>query len=188
MEHYPLIRKNGRYMGTNKNGFTILELMITIAIAGILSAIALPSLNEFTVKMRVDNEIREVQRLLLTTRNAAINSGSDAFLCPLKNDDTCNAASTYWAGRIGVVTVDGLIKERAEINSNDELVFGFSNVTYNATGQLANNNTGTFSYCPKSHSKLSRGIELNISGRAILTQDTNGDGIDQTRAGVKVSC
>jgi len=56
-----------------KNGFTIIELMVGVAMLGILVSIALPSLNNFTVKMRVDDEISQIHRLLLTARNIAVS-------------------------------------------------------------------------------------------------------------------
>jgi len=171
------------------NGFTLVELMVTIAVAGILTMIALPSLNDFLVRMRVDNEVIEIQRLLLTARNAAINSGQNASLCPLAANDTCQN-TTNWTGRIGVVSSDGLIKVKSAIKTGDQLIFAFSNVTYNAAGQLGffNGNSSTFSYCPKGNADYSRGVEVTISGRSSLTADNNGDGKDQDRAGANISC
>ena len=169
-------------------GFTMIELMVAIAILGILATVAMPNLSEFTIKMRVDNEVREIQRLLLATRNAAINTGANASLCPLRNDDTCDPGNTDWKSRIGIVTSEGLVKEREALTNNDALDFVFDAVTYGATGQLANNNIGIFRYCPKGHSTLSRGVELNLSGRGVLTADTNGDGKDQTRQGLNIIC
>ncbi len=174
-------------------GFTLIELMVTIAVAGILTMIALPNLSEFLVKMRVDNEVTEIQRLLLTARNTAITSGLNTSLCPLKNDNTCDAI-TNWTGRIGVVRIDAvngdvLIKEKAAIKTGDQLIFAFTDVTYNPAGQLGffNGNSSTFSYCPRGNPDYSRGVVVTISGRSSLSFDNNGDGKDQDRAGDNIS-
>ena len=168
-------------------GFSLIELMITIAVAAIIMVIAVPNLSSFTTQMRVDNEISELQRLLLTTRNAAINSGQNATLCPLQADDSCQN-TIDWTGRIGIVSIDGLIKEREAIQAGDKLDFSFNSVIYNPSGQLSNNNIGTFSYCPKGFSDFSRGIDLSLAGRAYLSSDINGDGKDQDRNNNNIVC
>lgn len=174
-------------LSQRKQGFTLIELMVTIAVVAILSAIALPSMNTFLVKMRVDNEVSEIQRLLLTARNAAINSGQTARLCPLRNDDSCRL-STNWTGRVGVVSANGLIKEKAAINTGDKLKFTLQNITYDAAGRSNNNAVVTFSYCPKGYADYSRGVSLSISGRSYLSTDINGDGKDQHRTGANITC
>ncbi|HCM48086.1 MAG TPA: pilus assembly protein [Colwellia sp.] len=161
-------------------GFTLIEVLVTIAIAGIAFSIAIPGLNSFTLQMRVDNEVSEIQRLLMTTRNAAINSGAQVSLCPLAADDTC-ADNNNWAERIGVITNDGLIKEREAISYNDKLQFPSKVVTYSPSGQLANNSDGRFSYCPQGNNEYSRAVTLSLSGRTYLSVDINGDGRDQDR-------
>jgi type IV fimbrial biogenesis protein FimT/type IV fimbrial biogenesis protein FimU len=174
-------------LSTVTKGFSLIELMVTIAIAGIAITIAIPSLSTFTLQMRVDNEVSEIQRLLMTTRNAAINSGVPARLCPLDEDDDC-ADNNSWAGRIGVVTSDGLIKEREPIEQGDLLQFAFNQVAYSPSGQLANNNTGAFKYCPQGNDELSRAVILALSGRTYLSNDLNGNGRDQDRNGDNISC
>ncbi|WP_426360010.1 pilus assembly FimT family protein [Pseudocolwellia sp. HL-MZ19] len=47
-----------------QQAFTMVELLVGISVVAILAAVALPSLNSFTVSMRVDNEISELHRLL----------------------------------------------------------------------------------------------------------------------------
>jgi type IV fimbrial biogenesis protein FimT/type IV fimbrial biogenesis protein FimU len=178
---------NPSKLNTVNKGFSLIELMVTIAIAGIAITIAIPSLSSFTLQMRVDNEVSEIQRLLMTTRNAAINSGVPARLCPLDEDDDC-ADNNSWAGRIGVVTSDGLIKEREAIEQGDLLQFSFNQVAYSPSGQLANNNTGAFKYCPQGNDKLSRAVIIALSGRTYLSNDINGNGRDQDRDGDNISC
>ena len=66
-----------------KKGFTLIELMVGISIVAILVTIGLPAINDFSIKMRVDGEISQINRLLLTARNTAINNEVSVTVCPL---------------------------------------------------------------------------------------------------------
>jgi len=168
-------------------GFTLIEFMVTLAIAGIITAIALPNLGEFIVKMRVGNEVSEMQRLLMTARNMAINTEQNVTVCPM-NANACTGANN-WLGNIGVIAADGtVVKQKEAINSGDNLVFAANSITYSATGLSNNNNIATFSYCPKGKVKLSRGVTITISGRSYLSEDINGDGRHQDRTGANIDC
>lgn len=171
-----------------QSGFTLVELMVTIAISAILIGVALPSLGGYLAGMRANTEVREIQRLLLTTRSAAINSGANAELCPLADDDTCTDGSD-WSGRIGIVTAaDGFILEREGVEGNDELKFSGTTVIYGPTGMLQNGADSIFSYCPKNYEEYSRGVELSITGRSYASVDINSDGKDQDRDGTNITC
>lgn len=180
-------------------GFTITELLIGIAIVGILMAIASPSLNQFMVQSRVDNEVSEIHRLVLSARNSAINSGKNVTICPLSGT-TC---STNWQNELSVfVNNDNtlannqaydsaneeLIKVKSKVADGDTLKFSQAIIIFAPTGRLVSGGNGSFSYCPKGNTDLSRGVEISLSGRVYATSDTDNDGKDNNRSGTNVSC
>jgi prepilin-type N-terminal cleavage/methylation domain-containing protein len=177
-------------------GFTIIELMVTIAIAGILTAVAMPKFNDLMINARVDNEISELHRLLLTARNTAINTGQNVTVCPLNTSKTCSA---NWQGEISVFTNtasntaydavnETLVKVKGSIKAGDLLQYSQSSIIYTPAGRLTNNSSDTFSYCPKNNASMSRGIDVTISGRVYSTSDTDNDGKDETRNGSEITC
>lgn len=179
-------------------GFTLVEILTTVGILGIIATLALPSLIQFIVNMRVDNEIGTMHRMLLTARNTAINSETNVTICPLSGN-SCN--NTNWQNEVsifvdndsdGVLEAaddDVLIQVKEAIKDGDKLQFPTAFLTYMATGNLAiRGSARTFSYCPKSHEEWSRGIILSISGRAYPTSDFNSDGQDTDRNGNTITC
>jgi len=182
-----------------QKGITLLELMTSLAVTSILTAIALPNMNDFVVKMRVDDEISMLQRLLYTTRNAAITSGERAIVCPLTQNGQC---TTDWHKSLSVfidsnnnrtfeaANNERLIVTKAAIKVGDQLIYGKGRVmvSYQPSGHLSGLSNGTFRYCPHGHEDKSRGIVIARSGRLYASSDIDNDSKDETRMNKEINC
>ncbi len=178
-------------------GFTLIELMVSVSVTSILAVIAVPNFNDFIVKMRVDNEISRLHRILLLTRNAAINSGQKTIICPLSKTFQC---TTQWQNELSVFVDindnkkfdanETVISIKGAITTEDQLIYGKTRtkITFKPTGQLSGLANGTFRYCPKTYKNNSRGIVVARSGRVYQSSDIDNDGIDENRKNKEVNC
>jgi type IV fimbrial biogenesis protein FimT len=78
-------------------GFTLLELMVTVAVAAILLAIGLPSFQSVIRSNRVATASNEMLASLALARSEAIKGVGAAGVCPSADGATC-ATGTDWSG------------------------------------------------------------------------------------------
>jgi len=62
-------------------GFTLIELMIVVAIIGILAAVAIPAYSDYTVKAKVANALSAADSLKSAVALCAQESGGDKTVC-----------------------------------------------------------------------------------------------------------
>jgi type IV fimbrial biogenesis protein FimT/type IV fimbrial biogenesis protein FimU len=181
-------------------GFTLIEVLITLSILGIITAIAMPNISDFIIKTRVDNEISSLHRLILNARNAAVNTGKNVTVCPLSN----NICSTNWKAELTVFTNETntladnkvynddddekSIKVRSAIMDSDTLSYDDTLIIFSPTGRAVSGGNSTFTYCPSSNKLLARSLYISLSGRVYASEDSDNNGIDEDRNEVEVSC
>ncbi|WP_371377903.1 GspH/FimT family pseudopilin [Thalassotalea aquiviva] len=176
-------------------GFSLIELMVTLAVFGIMMGIAAPNFNQFLIKIRVDNQISEMQNMILSARNTAINSGHTTILCPLDINGVC---TDNWGRELSVFTdldnngkfndSDTLIKIKDAINSNDIALFTGSIISYSPTGNSNLSNLVQFHYCPESKLRHSRGIEISRTGRSVASTYIESAKKELFRSGDSIRC
>ena len=71
-------------------GFTLIELMITIAILGITLGLAVPAMSDFAVRQRVSGQANELMLALAFARSEAVKQNSNIAVLPATN------AATGW--------------------------------------------------------------------------------------------
>jgi prepilin-type N-terminal cleavage/methylation domain-containing protein len=90
-------------------GFTLVEAMVTIAVAGILTAVAAPSLNRFVLNNHRTSAVNDLVVSVQLARSEAVRRGRRVGLCPANSAGTECIESTQWqAGWIVyAITADG---------------------------------------------------------------------------------
>lgn len=135
-------------------GFTLLELVITVAVLAIALGIAIPSFQGITNRNRLTSVANEVVAAMQLTRMEAIRRNQRVVMCPSTDGSSCSGAN--WMRMIvreadvaGEVIREfqfsgrGLaIKSSSNVDDNNQIAFtssGFARVggTTNAAGGLS---------------------------------------------------
>ena len=85
---------------SRERGFTLIELMVTIAIAVILTGLAASPMSKMFASNRVQTEASSFVSDLMLARAEAVKRGQGVSLCPSSNGTTCLGTNTWNSGWI----------------------------------------------------------------------------------------
>lgn len=125
-----------------QRGFTITELMITVAIVAILLAIGIPSFKYVSTANRMSGEINNLLGDMQLARAAAIQQGQTVTICASTDHATCSGGSAWNTGWIifggtgAPSSSNPIIRVQSAFSGSDSLAAGgpTSAVTFNREG------------------------------------------------------
>jgi type IV fimbrial biogenesis protein FimT len=167
---------------STSQGFTLVELLITVSLTAILLALAVPPFRDMILNNRRAAQLNALTASLNLARSAAVKSGSTAVVCITPD---CDTGATQWedgwrvivdSDRDGTVTTaDG----DQVIEIHEALASGFTlrsnpatpgRVAYDARGTSTNR---TLTLCDSRGAAHAKGIVILNTGRARLTSETD---------------
>jgi len=93
--------------GLQQTGITALELMVTMAIAAILLATAVPSFKNYSWNLRMRTAMDVLQTDLNLARSRAISHNIQTVICPATGASGCSGESNWQQGWIVFTDLNG---------------------------------------------------------------------------------
>lgn len=160
-----------------QSGVTLIELLVTISIAAILMAIAVPGFQDFFRRNRLDSAASDFMATLNYARSEAIRRGVLVSVCKSSNGTSCsgdwqqgwivftnpNNDDSVDTGSDEILRVHETLPNGITMNANTNFT---TRITYRSDGRITNTVGGTFFFCPASGTTDARQIVVNGAGRA----------------------
>lgn len=159
-----------------ENGFTLNELVITLAVGSALASMAFPAFENMVANSRLTSQHNEFLRHLHLARSEAIKRGEHIVLCKSRELQECESSAEWHDGWI--VFTDSNLNKQPDGSDNIVLThpalpqsqtltyaaFPSSNyVVYRPTGLTTGN--GTFTLCDRRGASHARALVLYKTGR-----------------------
>lgn len=121
----------------HQQGFTLIELMITIVILGITLAVGLPGLNNLREGVALNSSANQLVGSLAFARSEAAFRVTLITICHSANGETCGGGSgSGWdKGWIVKNEADDTVYRVVDSSTNDVLIAGIDEITFDNEGQ-----------------------------------------------------
>lgn len=162
-----------------KNGFTFVELIISIAILVILISVAVPSLQSLYLSYHTNSAFDKFQQALNYSRAQAISYGNDISICPIENNKCTNQWQSGYSLFIGtgsstienkhILKVFQTENEANYIDSKNHII------SFNKNGKVKNNESHQINYF-YNNIKTSTHATIQQNGQLSIAHKKNSQG------------
>ncbi|MCT8124501.1 GspH/FimT family pseudopilin [Alishewanella sp. BS5-314] len=177
----------------NISGFTLIEVMVTVAVLAIVITVAVPSFGNLLAANRLTGQSNEILGALALARNEAIKQNQDIVFCHSNDLLVCeNAPAAGWRGYLVLRPADNTVIAAGRLSSANLILLAspaVNNSTRNNVNQVIRFNpqgvvrqgnqeavlNGVLRVCTNvaSINPNSRDIQLRSGGRVRIVQIHN---------------
>ena len=181
------------------SGFSLLELLVAMAVGSIIIVVAVPSFRGTLDNQRMTSATNELVMSLNLAKSEAIKRVAYVSVCKSSNGASCTAAGTSWSDG-WIVFANATVANLGSIDAGDEIIRVYPGLrgeltvtpigtvdeflSFRPSGSIGTstaNMTGTLTMCDSRGSDYARGILLEPSGQWHVSHD-------QTHAGAALTC
>lgn len=154
----------------SQRGFTLIELMVTIAVLAVVLGIAIPSFSNIVSSNRVDGGAQELYGALQLARSEAVKRRASVSICRSNADfDDCADGTDWSAGWLMVTSAEDEPLRVWEAQGL-EIEGPSAGVTFLASGMVSSEEDFTVTV-PNCTGDQARSISVRRVGSATLTRE-----------------
>ncbi len=175
-------------MSSSPCGFSLIEMLIVLAMIGILSSYALPSFNKLINSNRQSTVLLQLFSHHQLARSEAIKQNQSVILCKSDNGQLCTPSAHWQNGWIVFTDTDN----NKQLSGNEPLIYSFQNhnsslflsyrgfgshnyIRYYPDGRSSTN--GSFILCTTQGDITARSLIISRTGRARLSSENPNGGV-----------
>ncbi len=177
-------------------GFTLFELLLSLAIVGLLLGVGAPTLFSLQAKFESIALQSDLRRMLVTARHYAVAEKRTVTLCGTDAQQHCVdqgfAELTVFIddNRNRALDEEERIIAVADIRYRGELSLRASSnsrhIGFSADGSATR--AGSFLFCRAGYPRNAGRVTVSMAGRAYAGIDRDGDGVVELTSGDPISC
>ncbi len=175
-----------------QQGFTLIELMVTLTVAGILIGVAVPSFQGFIKRNQAESLQSQVASAVATARTEAAARNTFITICASDDSAACGGNwnngwivfenpdkdTTRDADEVTVATFENTSSSSFDVAQGQNLANKLTQLTFNQQGFLLGESSVLITICnAQKETAYVRGLFVNASGLVVKTQDNNKDGV-----------
>lgn len=162
-------------------GFTLIEMMIVIALIAVIASYGIPQFNGMMQNGRISTQVNQLQGLMQLARSEAVTNRVRSGVCGSTDQATCNT-DDWELGAIlfrdvagdGIKDASDPVLRVMPAASNDNTIRGVNGViSFMADGTLAT--TAMLAICDTRGAASSRQVRLNTAGQSRISKGNPGD-------------
>ena len=165
----PLFSLRGR-----PRGFSLLELMITLLLLAIVTAIALPSFSNIIMRATLGSQARELMAGALMARSEAIKRNQVVTLCASSNGTSCTDDS-WAAGWIVLAQNNQVVHKHKPLPEGFLINSELTRVTFGASGLGASMTSLIICRETPTVGSQERVVTISATGRPSISTTDNGE-------------
>lgn len=119
------------------NGFSLIELMVVIAIIAIIAGIGVPSFRTLTLDSRLNSTANQLLGALRLARSEAITLRSNITVCAANTSNSACASGTDWSGGMLLLNGTEVIRVIPAAASGLTITSSHNSAAFRANGTLS---------------------------------------------------
>ena len=163
--------------GLRSRGFTLIELMVTLVVGGILAVMAVPAITTFVESNRLTTTTNDLIVAINAGRSEAIKRGVPVIMCKSSSGTGCSASGTWQAGWVLFVDVDGsggwttndiMLRSHESVPPTFTITAAADSVVFKSLGTISAG-AGNYTIC-NTKIKKQRSISLKALGQTSILE------------------